>query len=85
MLLPRSQRAGGSRTRIPTGSFHVAIPLCRREILFQLLRVPARTVARRVSLDTPPFFERTGVNGVEAELIEELCDRGLGVRDHLRQ
>ena len=62
------------------------VPLRRRQISPQLLRIAPRAVARRITLNAPPLRERSGVNGVEPERIEELGNdrfrRGIVPSDH---
>src|SRR5208337_4637289 len=55
----------------------IRVPPGSGEVRAQLLRRAARAVARSVALDAPPFFQRACVHRVEAELIEQTCDRGL--------
>ena len=56
----------------------VRVPLGRREVSAQLLRRATRTVAGRIALDAPSFLQRARIDRVEAELVEQAGDRGLG-------
>src|SRR5688572_29532481 len=80
-------RAGASagaalaRSRTPSTGARALfrVPLRRSEILAELLRGAARTVSWRVPLDAPPLLQWARIHDVEAELIEQLGDSGLGL------
>ena len=56
----------------------VGVPLSRSEVSPQFFHRAAWTVAGRIALDAPPFLQRTSVDRVEAELVEQVRHRGLG-------
>src|SRR6266481_5686156 len=58
----------------------IGVPPGCGEVFSQFLRGAPRTVPGRVTLDTPPFLQGAGVHRVEAELVEQLRDRGLRSR-----
>ena len=62
----------------PARGYRSAYRLAAARSLRQLLRRATRTVAGRVALDAPAFLQRPRVDRVEAELVEQLGDRGLG-------
>jgi hypothetical protein len=56
----------------------VRVPLGRREVCAQLLRCATWTVPGHITLNPPPLLQRTGIHGVEPELVEQARHRGLG-------
>jgi len=54
------------------------VPFGRREVSAQFHRRATRTVARRIALNPPAFLERPRIHRVEAELVEQARDGGLG-------
>src|SRR5712692_3183848 len=58
----------------------VGVPLRRREVSPQFFRRATRTVAGRIGLDAPPFPQRSSVDRVEAELVEQARHGRLGAR-----
>src|SRR3954471_15559992 len=83
-MTARSSASARAAERMPAGDclnaswFRLGVALRRRQIAFELLGRPARPVARRVALNSPTFRERTGVDDVEAELVDHLRDGRLG-------
>src|SRR5579862_764840 len=60
----------GLRTGVPSGC---------REIPAELLRRSTRTIAGCIALNSPSFLQRPRVDRVEAELVEQVPHRDLGV------
>src|SRR5262249_29494662 len=56
------------------------VPCRGREVLFQFGACSTRSVAWRIALDSPTFFERPAIDSVESEFIEEMSDGSLSVR-----
>ena len=55
------------------------VPLSRRKVSAQLLRGAARTVAGRIALNAPSFPQWARIHRVEAELVQQTGNRGLGL------
>ena len=71
---------GAPPVSLKAGLLLVRVPLGRRKILAQFLRRASRTVAGGITLNAPPFLQRTRVHRVEPELVEQTRNGGLGCR-----
>src|SRR5881394_1140478 len=63
-----SPPASPAASRVPLS---LCVSLRRGEVLAQLVRRAARTIARRVALDAPSLLQRTRVQGFEPELVDQ--------------
>ena len=57
----------------------VRVPLSRGEISAQFLCRATRSVTGGIALDAPPLVQRDCVYRIEAKLVEQMSDRGLGL------
>ena len=56
------------------------VPLGGGEVFAQLFGRAAWPVARGIALNAPSLFERSRIHGVEAKLVQQPSNDGLGVR-----
>src|SRR5687768_14391143 len=72
-----SRDAAGFRIARSDAPLLIPVSLRGGKIPTQFLSRATRSVPRRVALDAPAFLQRTGIDGIEPELVQQMGHGGL--------